>query len=328
MTVTSFEWSINCSSYWTTSVWEFTSLLFVWLVKCVCSAISCWLSATTYGCVISAGSIAVSAVTSGKVADVHSGIHSVDIGKVSWTSLDRSLSVMIDIHSSIHILIITITLNWHAVLMLDWVACSTVLSLLAKFSLGNCLYVRVVSIGVILSCWVHAWYHLVVVGCWIEELLGRHHHLLIVVLITVWSFPLINQIEQMSLVILGNTVSCTDSVISNTAWVDTKWACAISITCVAILMMILIEWLASMMLLCLEIIHILLSSVALSDVFHEVAIVHGVSHLCLVLVTTFAWVLRITKTTNSSLIEHLLLVNLTIDMWEHLMNPWIIGWLE
>jgi len=42
-----------------------------------------------------------------------------------------------------------------------------------------------------------------------------------------------------------------------------------------------------MMLLSLEIIHILLSSVALSDIFHEVAIVHGISHLCLIL-TTFA----------------------------------------
>jgi len=38
-----------------------------------------------------------------------------------------------------------------------------------------------------------------------------------------------------------------------------------------------------MVLLCLEIIHILLSSIALSDVFHEVAIIHSVSHLRLIL---------------------------------------------
>ena len=43
-----------------------------------------------------------------------------------------------------------------------------------------------------------------------------------------------------------------------------------------------------MMLLSLEIIHILLSSITLSDVFHEVTIVHSVSHLGLILVTAFA----------------------------------------
>ena len=75
-----------------------------------------------------------------------------------------------------------------------------------------------------------------------------------------------------------------------------------------------------MMLLSLEIIHILLSSIALSDVFHEVAIVHSISHLCLVLLS----LVRIhigTKTTNPCLVEHLLLIHLTIHVWKHLMNP-------
>jgi hypothetical protein len=48
----------------------------------------------------------------------------------------------------------------------------------------------------------------------------------------------------------------------------------------------LFEWLSSLMLLCLEIVHILLASIALSDVLHEVSIVHCVSHLGLVLSTT------------------------------------------
>ena len=82
----------------------------------------------------------------------------------------------------------------------------------------------------------------------------------------------------------------------------------------------LVEWLTSMMLLCLEIIHILLPSIALSDVFHEVAIVHCISHLCLVLLS-FVRINIGTKTAHPCLIEHLLLIHLTIHVWEHLMNP-------
>jgi vesicle coat complex subunit len=48
----------------------------------------------------------------------------------------------------------------------------------------------------------------------------------------------------------------------------------------------LFEWLSSLMLLCLEIVHILLASIALSYILHEVSIVHCVSHLSLVLTTT------------------------------------------
>jgi len=211
--------------------------------------------------------------------------------------------------------------------MLNGVARSTGLSLLAKFSLGNCLYVRVGLSGV-LTRGIHARNLLIVVWCWVEELLGCHHHLLLI-LVSIWCFPLIHQIEQMGLIILGNTVSCTDSVVANTAWVNAKWAGSISVTCVGdVLMVHLLKWLSSLMLLSLEIIHILLSSIALSDVFHEVTIVHGVSHLCLVLLS-FVWGLRISETTNSCLVEHLLfLSDLTINMREHLMNSWVISRLE
>lgn len=234
---------------------------------------------------------------------------------------------MIDVDCSIHIIVISITLNRHAIFMLDRVTSPTILSLLSKFSLSDGLYVWVGVVRV-LTWGVHAWNHLVVVWSRVEELLSRHHHLLLI-LVAVWCFSLIHKVEQMGLIILGNTVSCSNPVASNTAWVDAKRACSISITSVGnILMMSLVERLSSMMLLSLEIVHILLSSIALSDVFHEVTIVHSIPHLCLVLVTTFAWILRISKSANPRLIKHLLFLDLTIDMGEHLMNPWIICWLQ
>ena len=104
------------------------------------------------------------------------------------------------------------------------------------------------------------------------------------VLISVWRFPLVHQVEEVGLIILGNTVGCTNSVAANSAGVDAEGASSISITRVGdVLVVHLVKWLSSMVLLCLEIIHILLSSIALSDVFHEVAIIHSVSHLRLIL---------------------------------------------
>ena len=83
--------------------------------------------------------VTITTIASSKVADVHCCVHGIYVCKITRTSLDGSLSVVIDIDSGIHILVVTITLNRHAVLMLDWVACSTVLSLLTKFSLSDCL---------------------------------------------------------------------------------------------------------------------------------------------------------------------------------------------
>ena len=90
---------------------------------------------------ITACSVAISTIVSSEVPDVHGGIHCIYVDKISWTSLDRPLSVMVDVDCSIHIIVISITLNRHAVLMLDRVTSSTILSLLAKFSLSDGLYV-------------------------------------------------------------------------------------------------------------------------------------------------------------------------------------------
>ena len=75
-----------------------------------------------------------------------------------------------------------------------------------------------------------------------------------------------------------------------------------------------------MVLLGVEVGRLLLPSIALSDIFHEVSIIHSVSHLCLIMLT-FLRILRISESSNSGLIEHLLLlIHLAVDMWKHLMD--------
>ena len=137
----------------------------------------------------------------------------------------------------------------------------------------------------------------------------------------------------MSLIILRNSICCSNPIASNTAWINAEWARSISITCTGNILMIhvVIEVLTTMMLLSVEVIWccLLLTGIALTNVLHEVPIVHGISHLSLILLCTFLWVLRISESSYSSLIEHLLfLIDLTIDMRKHLMNPWVICRLE
>ena len=99
--------------------------------------------------------ITVATTASGKVADIHGGIHRIDVRKVSRATLNRSLSVVIDIDCSIHVLVVAVALNRHAVLMLNRVARSSVLPLLAQLGLGNRLDVGV-SVGRVLGRGVHA----------------------------------------------------------------------------------------------------------------------------------------------------------------------------
>ena len=324
--VASFKASINGSSNRATSIWELASLLFVWLIQSIGSTISSRFTATANGSVVTTCSITISTVTSSKVANVHSSIHSILVGKVTGSTLNWSFSIVVDVDSCIHIIVVPISLYWHVVLMLNWVTSSTGLSLLAEFSLGDGLVDVIVASCRVLTRWVHAWNHLIVVSSWAEKLLRRHHHLLLV-LVTVWCFSLVHKIEKVSLIILSHAISGTNSVASNATWVDTKWACTISITCVGnVLLGLLIERLSSLMLLGLEIIHILLTSITLSDILHEVAIVHGISHLSLI-IASFIWALRSSKATDSSLVEHLFLIDLSIYMREHFMNSGVISWL-
>ena len=99
--------------------------------------------------------IAVAAIASREVANIHGGIHRIDVRKVGRPALNRSLSVVVDIDCSIHVLVVAVALNRHAVLMLNRVARSSVLPLLAQLGLGNRLDVGV-SVGRVLGRGVHA----------------------------------------------------------------------------------------------------------------------------------------------------------------------------
>ena len=99
--------------------------------------------------------ITVSAVASSKVADIHGCVHGIYIGKVGWASLNGPLPVMINIDGRIHVLVVAIALDRHAVLVLDGVARSPVLPLFTKFGLCNSLDVRV-GVGGVLARGVHA----------------------------------------------------------------------------------------------------------------------------------------------------------------------------
>ena len=327
--------TVYCTSNRASTIRELTSSLFIRLVEGISSTISSRFSSTTYSCMISTCSIAIStiivAIGLSKCTNIHGSIHGIHICKIAGATLDWSFSVMINIDSGIHVLIISISIYRHAVLMLlmNRIAGTTISSLLPKFSLCNCFGNLSVSTIWILTWWIHALKHIIIVLGRIEELLGGHHHLLLMVLASIRSFPLVDQIEKVGLIILWNTVSSSNSVASHSTWVDTKWACSIPIACIGnVLMIHIFKWLTSVMLLGIEIVHSLLSSIALSNVLHEVSIIHCVSHLCLIM-STLIWILWVGKSTYSGLIEHLLfLVHLAIYMRQHLMNSWIICWLK
>jgi len=70
------------------------------------------------------------------------------------------------------------------------------------------------------------------------------------------------------------------------------------------------------------------TGIALSEFGHEVAIKHGLSHLyLLILIIHFIRTIAAgAEATNSSLVEHLILVALaTIYVGEHVMDPRVIS---
>ena len=96
----------------------------------------------------------------------------------------------------------------------------------------------------------------------------RHHHLLLgVTARCVRSFPLVYEVEQMSLVVSCRGVCSSDPLISNSTCIGCEAAASISVT-LLILILIAIS---------------ILASIALSQLGHEVAVEHGLSHLCLLL---------------------------------------------
>lgn len=335
--ITSIKTAINSTCNRASTIWEFSSCLLGRFVESVGSAISCWFSTSTYSRMISTCWVTFTSMLpiTCECPNIHCRIHSVYISKIARSSLNRSFSIMINIDSGIHILIISISINRHTIFMLlmQRIASTPISSLFSKLCLGNCLRDLIIipsstTTTIRLSWRIHAGNQISVILSLIEELLSCHHHLLLLILTAIRSFPLIYQIEKVGLVVLRYAIGSPNTVISNTAWVNTKWTCAISITCISNALMVDVLKVLRMVLLSVEIVHCLLACIALPNVFHEISIIHGVSHLSVVVVGTFVGRLWTSKTSNSCLIEHLFLVHLAIYMREHFMNSRIIGWLK
>lgn len=85
-----------------------------------------------------------------------------------------------------------------AVALVNWVACTSRGPLLSQLCFCNCFRDRI-AIRVVGTGAGRAWEH-DVVAARVEEL-GRHHHLLLLGRgIRVWGLPLINKVQQMSLI--------------------------------------------------------------------------------------------------------------------------------
>lgn len=108
------------------------------------------------------------------------------------------------------------------------------------------------------------------------------------------SFSLVHEVEKMSLVIRSRCVCSPNPLISYSTCICCKTASGISIT-LLILVLILVA---------------VLTGITLSQLGHEVAVEHGLSHLGLLLGLGKLVVLRSScvETANASLVEHLLLV--------------------
>ena len=112
---------------------------------------------------------------------------------------------------------------------------------------------------------------------------------------SVRSFSLVHEVEEMGLVIGSRSVCSANPLISNSTCIGGKTAACISVT---LLILILILILVSG-----------LPRIALSQLSHEVAVEHGLSHLGLLLRLGQLVVLRPrVETTHAGLVEKLLLV--------------------
>lgn len=131
-------------------------------------------------------------------------------------------------------------------------------------------------------------------------------------LLTTWRFPLIDKIEKMSLIrilMTANSTRCSNSVISNAGRSCAKSAASTISLC----LLVHHAHLESILLGVIVELRSVVASVTLPQLSHEVTIEHGLSHLLLMLgivghgarsaVITFS-----TEATNSSLIEHMLVI--------------------
>lgn len=118
----------------------------------------------------------------------------------------------------------------------------------------------------------------------IKKLCGHHHLLLLIILRSSWSFPLINKIKQMGLISINTILVCNstcgpNSIISNITGYC-RWA-----HCTLLFYSISTNyWNDFILILCLNSIKNCVSRITLSQLCHKISIEHCLSHLNLILI--------------------------------------------
>ena len=198
------------------------------------------------------------------------------------------------------------------VTLVDWITSSSWLSLLTEFGLCNRFrnwrIVWMVSTG-----W--SWEHSIVISVgWVEELC-RHHHLLLLIILSTRCLSLVDQIEEMSLILIlmaSDSTCGTDAVIAYTRCCSSKsTATAISfnlihhVHVILLLMIEAIDWGC-------------MASIALPQFSHKITIKHSLTHLLLFLIAmhwTWSTIIALdTKSSNSGLVEHMCIILSKVSM--------------
>jgi len=306
-------------------IWKLAaSIGFIGLVKSVSMAVSSRLSTTAIGSVISTGYLRTELVFVIHIWNIAVSCRILIIDRLLATV--RSSWVLCRIELVLICIIVVIGLiaiYRHIIDITYGVAGPSSLPLLSQLCLGNCFW--------------NGWQVILIIRSRRVEKLSSHIHLLlgvctsigvsiiisisISICICILCFSLVYKVEKMGLVVRTWRICCSYSLISNSACICRKATSTISFTDLVLVMT-----------LCGISIAILLPSVTLPQLGHEVTIEHGLSHLSILLSLSELIGLRrsscnLVEASYSCLIEHLLLSEL-VYIRKHFVNSRVICWLK
>ena len=167
-----------------------------------------------------------------------------------------------------------------------------------------------------------ATHHHGIVTTRIEEL-SCHHHLLLI-RVSIWCFALVDQIKQVSLVgssvLMANSTCSSNSVMADARCCGTESTRSTGVSIVLSHHRHIISLSLSR-----EVSHLLIgmTGIALPQLRHKVSIKHCLAHLSLLVGSHLVGAAMIAagpEAADSRLIEHLVLVALTVDSWEHVVD--------
>ena len=161
-----------------------------------------------------------------------------------------------------------------------------------------------------------------------EELLRGHHHLLVGA-VRVRSLPLVHQIEQVGLVrrllSVTNSTRRSDPIVPHSSAVRLRLVLVLPESTVVPLR-VLVDRVA-VVVLRREALILVMASIALTQLRHEISVEHGLSHLLLIALARAGSVVG-SKAASSSLVELVLASSIGSDIRKHVVDPGVVGRLE